>query len=233
LNPLSVPYSAAALTQVSAAFSAPIVTGTITKDSQGTYFNSSLVWVAGKGATAQFDKIHPVPFAEYMPDRPFWRALAPDLVDLVGYDYGLGTRPNVVNVNGVSVGLSICFDISYEQQARAFIAGGAQVVFAQTNNADFGRTDENVQQLAIARLRAVETGRAVVNISTVGTSAIIDSSGSTIAQIPAYEPGAMLESIPLYDNITPAMALGQLYEILLTVVALAGLLMLITWRRKP
>ena len=233
LNPLDVAYSAAALNKVSADFAAPIVTGTITHDTQGTYFNSSLVWEAGKGATAQFDKIHPVPFAEYMPDRPFWRALAPDLVDLVGYDYGLGTRPNVVKVNNVPVGLSICFDISYEQQARAFIAGGAQVVFAQTNNADFGRTDENLQQLAIARLRAVETGRAVVNISTVGTSAIIDSSGSALAQIPAYEPGAMLENVPLYKNVTPAMFFSEFYEVLLTVIALVGLLMLITWRRKP
>ena len=50
----------------------------------------------------------------------------------------------------------------------------------QTNNADFRGTDENLQQLAVARIRAVETGRTVVNVSTVGTSQIIRPDGSTL-----------------------------------------------------
>ena len=233
LNPLQVRYSAQVLDKVSTLLNAPIVTGAITRDSAGTYFNSSLVWQAGKGASAQFDKIHPVPFAEYMPDRPFWRALAPDLVDLVGYDYGQGSRPNVVDVSGVPVGLAICFDISYEDQARQAIADGAQIIFAQTNNADFGQTAENVQQLAIARLRAIETGRTVVNISTVGTSAIIGPTGSSLATVPPYQPGAMLTSVPLATSITPAMEWGKMYEVIIITIAVVGLLMLFVRRRKP
>jgi len=233
LDPARVPYAAAVLNKVSAELNAPIVTGTITRNAQGSYFNSSLVWQTGSGQLAQFDKIHPVPFAEYMPDRAFWRALAPDLVDLVGYDYGQGELPNVVSVAGVPTALAICFDISYEQQAREFISRGAQVIFAQTNNADFGRTDENVQQLAIARLRAVETGRSVVNISTVGTSAIIDASGQNLAQLPAYEPGAMLTDVPLHTDVTPAMAWGELVEVLLVTVGCIGLLLLLPRRHKP
>ena len=61
---------------------------------------------------------------------------------------------------------------------------GAEVVFAQTNNADFGRTDESVQQLAIARIRAIELAQTVVNISTVGTSAVILADGAIIDQLP-------------------------------------------------
>ena len=67
----------------------------------------------------------------------------------------------------------------------------------QTNNADFRGTDENQQQLAIARLRAIETGRSVVNISTVGTSQVIDPTGRTIDALPAYEPGAMVTDVEL------------------------------------
>jgi apolipoprotein N-acyltransferase len=58
----------------------------------------------------------------------------------------------------------------------------------QTNNADFRGTDENLQQLAFARIRAVETGRAVVNLSTVGTSQVIGPDGRTIDALPADEP---------------------------------------------
>ena len=62
------------------------------------------------------------------------------------------------------------------------IDDGAEILLAPTNNADFGHTDESAQQLAIARLRAMETSRSLVNISTVGTSAIIAPDGSTRAR---------------------------------------------------
>ena len=112
------------------------------------------------------------------------------------------------------------------------IADGAQLILAQTNNADFGKTSENLQQLAIARLRAIETGRSVVNISTVGTSAIISPTGETIASIPAYQPGAMLSAVPLSSTLTPAMGFGRLIEWTICAIALAGL-SLIVIRRKP
>ena len=56
---------------------------------------------------------------------------------------------------------------------RDGVRRGAEGLLVQTNNATFGFTDESVQQLAMSRLRAVESGRAVVHISTVGVSALI------------------------------------------------------------
>src|SRR5690606_18342953 len=101
----------------------------------------------------------------------------------------------------------------------------ASIILAPTNNADFGRTDESAQQLAIARLRAIETHRTVVNISTVGTSAIIAPDGSTIDQLPVFEPGFMLESVPLSDTVTPATALQNRPEMLAGAFGLGMLLL--------
>lgn len=230
VNPLQSQLAALMLTTVSQKIGAPIVAGTITTTKQGEYFNSSLVWT--DGVDAQYDKIHPVPFAEYMPNREFWRALQPELVDLVTRDYSFGTRSNVVDINGVLAGIAICFDITDDQQAYDMIAGGAEVILAQTNNADFGKTSENLQQLAIARLRAIETGRSVVNISTVGTSAIISPTGETIDSIPAYQPGAMLTEVSLSNTITPAMAFGRGIEWTIGAIGIVGL-SLILIRRKP
>jgi apolipoprotein N-acyltransferase len=232
IDPLRSTLSAKTLDYVSAALDAPIVVGTITSPETEKYFNSSLVWEAGKGATAQYDKIHPVPFAEYMPNREFFRALQPDLVDLVSRDYQFGTRPNVVEVAGIPAGVAICFDISDDQQAFDMIAGGAQIILAQTNNADFGRTDESVQQLAIARLRAMETGRSVVNISTVGTSAIITPDGSTLNQLPTFTAGAMLNDVPLSTTVTPAMAWGRTIELGIVAIGLTGLAITLIRRRR-
>lgn len=230
VNPLQSLLAAQILTTVSRKLDAPIVTGTITVDAQERYFNSSLVW--SDGVQAQYDKIHPVPFAEYMPNREIWRTFQPDLVDLVTRDYSFGTRSNVVDINGTKAGISICFDITDDAQAYQMIGNGAELILAQTNNADFGKTSENLQQLAIARLRAIETGRSVVNISTVGTSAIISPTGETIESIPAYQPGAMLTAVPLSTTVTPAMMFGRVIEWTLIAVSILGVLILVLRRRQ-
>ncbi len=132
-----------------------------------------------------------MPFGEYIPDRDVWMLFAPDLISLVQRGgYTPGSEPPVFDLGTTKAGLAICFDVIYDEVIREGALGGAEVYFLQTNNADFRGTDENLQQLAIARLRAIETGRPVVNISTVGTSQVIEADGRTIDELPAGEPGA-------------------------------------------
>jgi len=222
IDPTRSAAGAQVLDYISTEMDAPLITGTITQPDD-TYFNSSLLWKAGRGAVDVYDKVHPVPFAEYMPDRAFWRPFAPDLIDLIGRDYGIGTRDNIFDINGVLAGIAICFDIADDQLVHEMIDGGAQLILAQTNNADFGHTDESVQQLAIARLRAIETGRTVVNISTVGSSAIITPDGRTLDSLPTFTAAAMVQTVPLSDTTTPAMVVGRGIEWLLSGFGLAGL----------
>jgi apolipoprotein N-acyltransferase len=207
---------------VSRKLHAPLLAGTI-QHRGSKYFNTSLLWEAGKGVVDYYDKKHPVPFGEYVPDRAFWRALAPSLIDLIGRDYTPGTTDTIFNVNGVIAGIDICFDITDDGVMRDSIRSGAQILIAQTNNADFGRTDESVQQLAIARIRAMELGRSLVNDSTVGTTAIILPNGSTVAQLPIYKPGTLVATVPLSTTITPATVWGQPIELLLELLGLGGL----------
>jgi apolipoprotein N-acyltransferase len=223
IDPTRNAEAAAALDYISAHMNAPLVTGAITQEGDKIY-NSSLVWEAGRGVVASYDKRHPVPFGEYIPDRAFWRPFAPSLIDLVQRDYTPGTKPNVVDVGGIRAGLSICFDIVDDQLITDMTNNGAQVILAQTNNADFGHTDENAQQLAIARLRAVESGRSLVNISTVGTSSAIAPDGSTLDTIPAYRPGAMVTAVPLGTATTPASLLSRGIELLVCGLGLGGLI---------
>lgn len=206
---------------ISTAMDAPVVTGTITHR-DGLYYNSSLLWKADEGAVQIYDKVHPVPFAEYMPNRAFWRPFAPELIDLISRDYTIGTQSNIFDINGLLAGIAICFDIADDQLVHEMIDKKAEIILAQTNNADFGTTDESVQQLAIARIRAIEAGRTVVNISTVGTSAIITPDGSTLDSLPTWVPGAMVQTVPLSDTVTPAMAAGRGIEWLVSGLGLAG-----------
>ena len=235
INPLADWRSAQTLDYVSRQMNAPLITGTITQNSQGQIFNSLLLWKDGEGSVAQYDKIHPVPFAEYLPDRSFWYPLAPSLFDLVPRDYSFGTRSNVLDINGLRAGVAICFDIVDDSLIHQMINGGAQFIVAPTNNADFGRSDEAVQQVAIARLRAIETARSVVNTSTVGVSAMFAPDGRVIAELPTFTRGALVQNVPLSTTITPAMALGRQLELLIGGFGLAALFLgkLLGRTRKP
>jgi apolipoprotein N-acyltransferase len=223
IDPLRNAESARVADYISQAMDAPLIAGTITERS-GKYYNSSLLWKAGEGAVDLYDKVHPVPFAEYMPDRAFWRPFAPDLIDLVSRDYEIGTLDNVFDIEGIIAGIAICFDIADDQLVHEMIMDDAEIILAQTNNADFGRTDESVQQLAIARIRAIEAGRTVVNISTVGTSAIITPDGRTLDSLPTWTPGAMVQTVPLSTTITPATSVGRPVEWFVSGLGLAGVL---------
>lgn len=72
--------------------------------------------------------------------------------------------------NGVGVGLGDLFRRDLRRRHLAGCPGRAQLYLLQSNNGDFRGTDENLQQAAFARMRAIETGRGVVNVSTTGTS---------------------------------------------------------------
>lgn len=195
------------------------------------FFNTSMLWQQDGTAEQTHDKRFPVPFGEYVPDREFYNAIVPDLIGLIGREYSHGTNAPLVEVDGVPVGLAICFDVIYDQVIAEGVSGGAQVLVFQTNNADFRGTDENLQQLAFARMRAIETGRSVVNISTVGTSQMITPSGRTIASLDADEAGALLENVELRSGLTAGVILGPWVQQVLLWGGL-GALLVGWWRAR-
>jgi apolipoprotein N-acyltransferase len=203
--------------------------GTITERGEES-FNTTLLWEPGVGPVDYYDKQRPVPFAEYVPDRAFWRMFAPQLIDLVPRGFSFGVRDGIFDTAGFPSGSLICFEIAVDDIPRGLANQGAQLILSQTNNADFGYSDETFQQSAIAKLRAIETGRTVVNISTVGLSAIFLPNGQTLAELEWYKPGAMVEKVPLYSGFTPALWLAGWTDL---VIALLGAVLIgIRWSRR-
>lgn len=228
IDPLRSPDVAALADSISNIHDAPFIFGTITVDGDRMY-NSVLQWKAGEGAVDQYDKKHPVPFAEYLPNRDFFYPLAPSMFDMVPRDYTLGTRDTVMTVGDAVAGIAICYDIVDDGIFRQMLTEGANVIFAPTNNSDFGRTDESIQQLGIARMRAVETGRSVVNVSTVGVSAVIAPDGGDLDRLEPFTPGVMVADVPLSTVITPASIIGLPLEWALIIM---GIVPVIGLRRK-
>ena len=225
INPLADAAAGSTISRlVDEEFGVPLIFGTITERGD-ELFNSSLIWRPGVGVTDWYDKKRPVPFAEYVPDRDFWYSLAPDLIGMISRGYTFGTRDGIFELGENKLGVLICFEIAIDDISRELVGSGAQLILSQTNNADFGRSDETFQQVAIAKLRAIETGRAVVNDSTVGVSAIFAPDGRVLDQLPTFEPGVMVARVPLRTSITPAMAIGGGIDLAINGAALILLVM--------
>ncbi|KDA04544.1 acyltransferase [Microbacterium sp. CH12i] len=221
-DPLKDPAAAARLDRLVDNMGAPaLVNAATTRD--GKTYNTSMLW-DGDGAIQLHDKANPVPFGEYVPDRWFYEALAPDLVGMIQREYTPGSNAPVMDVDGTRIGLAICFDVIYDDVIREGADAGAQLYVFQTNNADFRGTDENLQQLATARMRAIETGRTVVNVSTTGTSQIIGKDGTVLSEIPVDTAGARVTEVTLNDGTTPAVVLMPWIGPVLSVTSAVALL---------
>lgn len=177
-------------------------------------YNDMLLWRPGDGPGFVYSKQVPAPFGEYIPWRAFFRLFS-DEVDRVRVDMVPGSATAVVPVaverlgRDVVLGTPICFEVAYDAVVRDAVLAGAQALVVPTNNASFGYTAESVQQLAMARFRAVEHGRATVQISTVGVSAVIRPDGAVMDRTALFTADQLVAELPLRSSLTPADDLGD------------------------
>jgi len=196
------------------AVATPMLVGTVQYPESGGRYNTAVLWVPGVGVTESYSKQHPAPFAEYIPLRPLVRPFS-SAVDLVTRDMLPGDKPGYIPLQSerlgrtVGIGDVICFEVAYDAIVRDAVRAGGEVLVVQTNNASFGVSDESTQQLAMSRLRAIEHGRATVQISTVGVSAVIEPNGVVAQQTGLFTAEQMVASLPLRESLTPATRLGS------------------------
>ncbi len=213
LDPVTMSAPKAKITDfVNNELKAPLLFGN--KTFRGTdYFNEVDLWLPDKGLTDWYDKKRPVPFGEYVPNRSFFMSLAPEMIGLIGWDMSFGKRDGIFQIpDKGAVGSLICFEVTIDELSYELVDSGAKAIMVQTNSSDFGRSEQGVQLAAVSRMRAIETGRTVVSISTVGVSGIYYPDGSIQDELPTFTPDAMVADIPLRSEITPAVAFGRYIE---------------------
>ncbi|WP_231492436.1 apolipoprotein N-acyltransferase [Glycomyces sp. NRRL B-16210] len=216
------------ITLAADAIGAPIVLGGIVRGDDGTVANMSIVWEPHTGPVHMYSKRHPVPFAEYVPYKDFFRTvagwidprMAEGIDNVAGFEFGTG--PGVVPVGDIEITGLICFEIAFDAETAASVRDGAQLMAVQTNNATFD-VNEAEQQLAMVRIRSIEHGRDGLMASTVGVSAFTDHTGA-VSQATEFNTAAVIQTdLTLSDRSTPATAVGILPEAVLTGAALVAL----------
>ena len=232
IDPLLNADAAAVITEAVSAINAPVLVGAVLQGPGEKLSNAGIVWRPGSGpGTGQdstYVKRHPAPFGEYMPYRSFFRTFS-SKVDLVAKDFVSGDKlrsnpVGVLRMGKVAVGDVICFEVAYDGLVQDPVRQGATLLAVQTNNATFGESAESVQQLAMSQIRAIETGRSVVHISTVGVSAIIRPDGTIVKRSPHFRPDVLESDVALRTSMTMAVRVGVWPE---AVLAALGMLLVL------
>lgn len=197
--------------------------------------NAAIVWSPATGPGQTYIKRHLVPFGEYLPFRGLMTAISSKF-NLIAKDFVEGHRPGTLTLGPVKIADSICFEVADDAVVRQAVTGGGRLLVVQTNNAsyerpgDSGDGGETAQQLAIARLRAVESGRAVVVAATSGVSAMISPNGTVLARTSVFHPAYLDMRLPLRDPLTLADRIGPWPEWILSAGALLALVL--GWVRR-
>ncbi len=163
--------------------------------------NLSILWEPKSGPTDIYIKRHLAPFGEVMPLRSIAEFVSP-LAKNVN-DFQAGDESKIFQVGVGKILPVICFEILDDRLLRSSIEN-SNLIVAQTNNATFGESAESDQQLQITRARAIESGRSIVVVSTVGNTALIDQNGKISSILAKYDSGILYGEMNLSSANTSA-----------------------------
>jgi apolipoprotein N-acyltransferase len=175
-----------------------------------------------------YDKIHLVPFGEFVPYRRLlWFAgrLTADIGDFTpGSSYGVGKLP------GGTFGVFICYEAIFPAQVRQYTLHGAQLLINVSNDGWFGRSSAPAQHLMMARVRAVENRRWLLRDTNNGFTASIDPYGRVIAELPTDVRTELDAPYGFRTGLSPYVRFGDWFAWVCVIVSLA---ILIFVRRAP
>jgi apolipoprotein N-acyltransferase len=144
-------------------------------------YNSAAMLDPASRLVFQYDKIHLVPFSEYVPWRDFFW-FAKDLTGLAG-EFHSGTEYSVGGLPGGRFSVLICYEAVFPNEVRRFVRGGANLLVNISNDGWFGRSAARAQHLAMARVRAVEYRRWLLRDTNNGFTASVDPYGRIVARL--------------------------------------------------
>jgi apolipoprotein N-acyltransferase len=215
----------AAVTDAIASVGAPTFAGAVVNDPDGRQRTATLAFDGAGRLEDRYDKVHLVPFGEYVP----WRTIVErfvNAIDQVPIDRAAGVDVRNLLVDGLpEIGAPICYENSFPSIDREMVRQGAGLLVVTINNASYERTAASDQHLQMSRLRAVENGRWVVHAAVSGISAFIDERGGVVDSRGLFEPAIMRHDVVASSRTTLYTRFGDWvpWGSVVFVVALIGL----------
>jgi len=205
-----------ALAQSARGHGGDLILGLPLREGPGRYFNSALT--LGASATQRYDKIHLVPFGEFIPPGFGW-VLAVLKIPLSDFSRGSPAQAPLA-LAGQKIALDICYEDAFGDEIIRFLPEATLLVNV-SNVAWFGDSLAPHQHLQISQMRALETGRGMLRATNTGMTAIIDHLGQVTAVLAPFTQGTLTGSAQGRSGATPYVRWGNAPLVLLALLACA------------
>jgi apolipoprotein N-acyltransferase len=203
-----------ALVEIAGAVHAPLVVGNVgadfSTDEQAWHdYNSALVVRADGARVGRYDKIHLVPFGEYVPFQ-HWLTFARKLTGRVS-SFTRGDERKVFLLSGHRYGVFICYEAVFADEVREFAKADAEVLVNISDDGWYGDTSAPWQHLNMVRMRAIENRRWILRDTNNGVTAAIDPNGRVRQSIPRHRTYALPAGYAFRDDVTFYTAHGDVF----------------------
>lgn len=183
----------------------PLLAGVITGEDE--IYNSAILYSVNGDIKSVYQKRYLTPFGEYIPFRTLASRISPHVAKVD--DFLAGETLEIHKVKGFSIASIICYELLNDSIIRES-ALRSNIMAVMTNSATFTGSSEGLQQLEITRVRAMESGRFAISVSTTGPSAIVDPRGRIIQRLSDGEVGSIEGEIPVLKAQTFQSRYGEL-----------------------
>ncbi|MBI3912475.1 MAG: apolipoprotein N-acyltransferase [Armatimonadetes bacterium] len=188
-------------------YHARILTGSFDRSPTRGLTNSAFLLDARGRIVDRYDKVFLVPMGEYLPLRWLWPSAA--ILGAPRRDMTPGRAFRPVRDGDLQVGVAICFESAFGRITREQVRNGANLLALLTSDSWRDRRNAALQHEAMAPLRAVETRRSVVRAANAGISDLIDPYGRRVAEIPLFQQDFRVATLPLREDRTLYVRLGD------------------------
>jgi len=223
----SDPQFRAAMFTLARAANAPIIVGNIGVDpdrkvSKGYDLHNSADFVRPDGTFAgRYDKMHLVPFGEYVPYKKLF-FFAGDLLADVG-EFDPGTLRSIFNTGGHAYGTFICYESIFGDEIRQFENMGADVLVNISDDGWYGDTSAAWEHLNMVRMRAIENHRWILRATNTGITGSIDPFGRVVTSAPRHIRTSLLVGFNYQHDVTFYAAHGDVFAYLCALITTVGL----------
>ncbi len=215
-GPVADTREAARVAQLARRTGATVVVG-LSESYDDGFRNAAVAWGPDGRIVDRYEKVHRVPFGEYIPARGLFERIS-DMTALVPRDAIPGRGPGLLRTPAGPLGVVISYEVFFSDRVRAAVTAGGQVVLVPTNAASYTTEEVPATEVAAARMRALEFDRAVLQTAPTGYTAIVGPDGRIVEQSGLSTAEVLSASVALRTGLTtyartgdgPVLALASL-----------------------
>ena len=186
-----------------------------------SFANASIVYLPDGSTGGRYDKVRRVPFGEFVPLRGLIESVAGSNTGIPVREARAGTEPAIVRTPAGDLALAISWEIFFTNRGRDGVLHGGQILLNPTNGSSYWLTQVQTQQVASSQLRAIETGRWVLQAAPTGFSAIVNPSGDVLERTSISEQAVLQQDVMLRSGDTIATVIGPMPVIWFSAILLA------------